>query len=120
MTTSISDRQIAALQGIADGLQEVRETGRPAAPQRLVIPEGATWTGTPEEDMGLLVSEPIDLQRDGYGQGYSTSDPALLVSGHRIDAVQTTSEKRIWFLRCLAPHKRCEPLQGRHVDSEGA
>jgi hypothetical protein len=68
-------------------------------------------------EVGLLRG-PVDLQRDGYGPGYSTSDPALLVSGHRIDAVQTTSTSTTWYLRCLAPHKRCEPFQGKHIDEE--
>lgn len=90
------------------------------------LPIGASWDAkwpafyAHQADMLTEAGLLRDLQRDGFGQGYSTSDPAMLASGHRIDAVKTTSTETTWFLRCLAPHTRCEPFQGRHIKAKEA
>jgi len=53
-----------------------------------------------------------------YGDGFSTSDPAKLASGHLIEAVHTERLITTWYLRCTAPHKSCEAHRGTHLTEE--
>lgn len=51
-----------------------------------------------------------------YGDGFSTSNPEKLTSGHLIEAVATERLLTTWYLRCTAPHKTCQAHQGTHID----